>query len=220
MAAIPAGGTLSCAFDAFVAGEAGDPAHTDTVTATVVDRLGRPGTGSASRVVPFSDVAPSIAVSKTPLVGSVGEPGGTVTFSLVVQNLSVEAVTLTALDDDVFGDLLDPTNPAVANNTCPAQPAVIPVGGGFSCSFESFVSGDPGYAAHVDTVTAAPPTTRAMQPPIATTRPVAFTDILPAIAVSKTPSTGFGGRAGGDGDVQCGRRQPVGGGGHPGLPDG
>ena len=67
----------------------------------------------------------------------------------------MEAVTLTALADDVFGDLLDPGNPAVADNTCPAQPAAIPVGGTFSCSFEAFVAGDAGDPDHLDTVTAA-----------------------------------------------------------------
>ena len=66
----------------------------------------------------------------------------------------MEAVTLASLADDVFGDLLDPANPAVAANTCPAQPAAIPVGGAFSCSFDAFVAGDAGDPDHVDTVTA------------------------------------------------------------------
>ena len=82
------------------------------------------------------------------------EPGATVTFTVEVENLSVEAVTLTSLSDDVFGDLLDPANPAVSANTCPAQPAAIPVGGTFSCSFDAFVAGDAGGPDHVDTVTA------------------------------------------------------------------
>ena len=50
------------------------------------------------------------------------EPGGTVTFAVAVANTSVEPVTLISLADDVFGDLLDPANPAVSANTCPAQP--------------------------------------------------------------------------------------------------
>ena len=65
----------------------------------------------------------------------------------------MEAVTLSALVDDVFGDLLDAANPAVTANTCPAQPAVIPVGGTFSCSFDAFVAGDAGDPDHVNTAT-------------------------------------------------------------------
>ena len=153
-AAIPVGGSLSCSFDAFVAGDAGGPDHVDMVTAAVADDEGNPASATDDATVAFTDVLPSVSASKTPSTGSVGEPGATVTFSVVVENLSVEAVTLTALCDDVFGDLLDPANPAVSNNTCPAQPAAIPVGGTFSCSFDAFVAGDAGDPAHVDTVTA------------------------------------------------------------------
>ena len=63
---------------------------------------------------------------------------------MVVENLSVEAVTLTSLADDVFGDLLDRDNPAVSGNTCPAQLASIPPAGSLACSFTAFVAGDAG----------------------------------------------------------------------------
>ncbi len=50
------------------------------------------------------------------------EPGGTSTFTVTVENDSTEAVTLTSLVDDVYGDLLDPANPDVTNNTCDDAP--------------------------------------------------------------------------------------------------
>ena len=109
---------------------------------------------------------------------------------MVVENLSVEPVTLTALADDVFGDLLDAANPAVANNTCPAQPAAIPVGGTFSCSFDAFVAGDAGDPDHADTVTATVADDEGNPASAADDATVAFTDVLPAIAVAKAPSVG------------------------------
>ena len=119
-------------------------------------RRRQPGVGRRRRRRwPSRTWLPSIAVAKTPSAGTVPEPGGTVTFTVTVANTSVEPVTLIALADSVFGNLLDPANPAVSANTCPARPAVIGVGGTFSCSFDAFVAGDVGDPAHRDTVTAA-----------------------------------------------------------------
>ncbi len=117
------------------------PDHHDTVTAGVVDDEGNPASDGDDATVAFADVLPSISVAKTPSTGTVPEPGGTVTFTVEVANTSVEAVTLVSLADDVFGDLRFPGNPAVSANTCPAQPAVIPVGGTFACSFDALGGG-------------------------------------------------------------------------------
>ncbi len=65
--------------------------------------------------------APQPVVTKTPAPASLPEPGGTVTFTVTVGNPSAAAVTLVSLVDDVFGNLRDAGNPAVRNNTCPAQ---------------------------------------------------------------------------------------------------
>ncbi|MBN2114476.1 MAG: DUF11 domain-containing protein, partial [Acidimicrobiia bacterium] len=105
---IAAGGTFSCSFDAYLAGNAGGPDHTDTVTGEVQDGSGRPGIDGDTAVVGFDDVLPALAAAKTASVGSVPEPGGTVTFLVEVENLSVEPVTLASLADSLFGDLLDP----------------------------------------------------------------------------------------------------------------
>jgi LPXTG-motif cell wall-anchored protein len=151
---IPMGGSFTCSFDADLVGNVGDPDHVNTVTATVDDGEGRLATDSDSATVGFGDTAPSIAVSKTPSVGSVSEPGGTVTFTVEVENTSVESIVLTDLDDDVFGDLLDPTNPDVDNNTCETEPTLIGVGVTFTCVFDGNVDGIFGDPDHVNTVTA------------------------------------------------------------------
>ena len=152
---IPAGGQRDCSFEAFVAGDAGDPDHLDTVTATAADDEGNPASADGMARVAFDDVLPSLWVAKAAVPSAVEEPGGIVTFVVSVENTSVEEVTLTSLADSVFGDLRDAGNAAVFANTCPAQPAAIPAGGTLDCSFEGLVAGEAGGAGHVDTVTAA-----------------------------------------------------------------
>ncbi len=154
-AEIAAGGTLSCSFEAFVEGDAGDPDHLNTVTATAVDDEGNPASDDDDATVAFSDVpARPAQVIKTAAPSAVGEPGGIVGFDITVENTSVEPVTLTSLLDSVFGDLRDAENMAVWENTCPAQPAEIPEGGTLSCSFEALIAGEFGDPDHVNTVTA------------------------------------------------------------------
>ena len=75
---------------------------------------------SDDATVTFTDALPSLDVTKAASPTSVAEPGGTVTFTVIVDNTSVEPITITSLTDDVFGDLLDAGNPNVSSNTCPA----------------------------------------------------------------------------------------------------
>ncbi len=133
-----------------------------------------------------TDVAhgPEPTVSKTPSPAAVPEPGGTVTFTVSFDNTAAGAITLTGLSDDVFGDLLDPANPAVANNTCPLQPASIPGGGSFSCSFDAYVAGDAGDPDHVDTVTAFLVDGDGRPGTGSATATVPFTDVPPAVTVA------------------------------------
>jgi len=147
-------GTFTCTFDALVSGLAGDPDHANTVTAGADDGEGNLAEASDDATVAFTDIPPSITVSKTPLVGSVPEPGGTATFTVEVANTSVEPVTLTELGDDVFGDLLDGENPAISNNTCDDQSTAIGIGETFTCSFDAALVGSHGDPDHVNVVTA------------------------------------------------------------------
>ena len=67
---------------------------------------GLPVSAQDSATVTITDVAPTATVTKTASPTSVDEPGGNVTFSVTVSNTgTAESVSLTALVDDVHGDL-------------------------------------------------------------------------------------------------------------------
>ena len=192
--AIPVGGSFTCTFDAALSGMAGDPDHENTVTANADDNDGNTATDDATETVAFTDTLPSISTTKTPSVGSLPEPGGTVTFSVSVTNTSVEPVTLTSLDDDVFGDLLDGGNPAITNNTCDDQPTGMAVGGDLLLLLRCRprrrrLGGRPLQHGHRTC------RRRRGQPAESSDdADVAFTDVLPTISVTKTPFGRFGRR--------------------------
>jgi len=141
---IPAGDSISCTFSGLVFGDAGDQ-HTNVVSAAATDNEGNEATGEDSAVVTITNVPTLIEVTKTASPTFVSEPGGDVTFTIVVDNLTSEDVTLTSLVDDVFGDLNGQGDCVV---TSP-----IAGSGSYSCSFTAAVNGDAGFI-HVDTVTA------------------------------------------------------------------
>jgi hypothetical protein len=60
-------------------------------------------------------------------------------------------VTLTTLEDDVYGDLTDPNNSDIANSTCGL--VTIAAGDTYECTFEANVTGVAGDSV-TDTVTA------------------------------------------------------------------
>ena len=99
---------------------------TNTATATVVPAV---GPNLAPTDMEFVDVRPSIVVTKTPGVASIAEPGGTVTFTIDVENTSLESVDLTTLTDTDFGNLFTATNTTCATTT-------ILAGATYSCSFD------------------------------------------------------------------------------------
>lgn len=71
------------------------------------------------------------------------EPGGPVVFSLVIDNNGSTDAELSALIDDVFGDLADTGNPQLISTTC-SVPQTILIGGAYSCDFTAVVSGNAG----------------------------------------------------------------------------
>ncbi|HSG79669.1 MAG TPA: SdrD B-like domain-containing protein [Acidimicrobiia bacterium] len=182
------GATAACTFDAYVAGDASDPDHVDTVTATVTDDEADTATDSDTATVAFGDSPPSVVVTKTATPASLPEPGGTVTFTVDIENTSVETVVLTTLTDDVFGDLLDVGNLAVSANTCPGIAGSMATGLTLSCSFQATVTGNAAGADHVDTVTATVVDDEATPTTDSDSATVAFTDVAPSIDVTKTPS--------------------------------
>ena len=119
------------------------------------------------------------------------------TFTVEVANTSVEPVTLASLVDDLFGDLLDGANPAVSSNTCDDQATGIGVGGTFTCSFDAALAGSPAGPAHTNTVTAAAGDGEGNVVFASDGETVSFTDVLPPLTVSKTPSAGSAPESGG-----------------------
>lgn len=97
---------------------------------------------------------PSITVTKTADPISVAEPGGLVTYTVVVENDSVAGVDieLTGLDDDPYGDVTDPGNTDIVTSTCELT-QTIPQGDSYRCTFQADVAGSAGDMV-TDTVTA------------------------------------------------------------------
>jgi uncharacterized repeat protein (TIGR01451 family) len=139
--------TYTCTFTADVTGDGGDT-EIDTVTAAGEDDRGNPVSGSDDATVTINDVLPDITVLKTAVPTTVLEPGGAVTFSVLVTNNSVSSdpVTITSLTDDVHGNLS-------GQGDCTVPQVLAGAGGTYSCSFTADVTGNYGYT-ETDTVTA------------------------------------------------------------------
>ena len=128
--------TYTCQFDANVTGNGGD-SETDIVVATGTDDDDNPLHASDDAVVRIIDVPSSIVVTKTANPTSVPEPGGDVTFTVVVVNTSpTDQVTIQSMVDDIHGDLNQ-------QGTC-SVPQVLDPGEAYTCSFQAHVSGEPG----------------------------------------------------------------------------
>jgi hypothetical protein len=84
-------------------------------------------------------------------------PGGTVTFSVEVTNNGSVDIQLTGLDSPQFGDLSDPANAIVGDNSCATAgslPKLASDGGSFSCAFSFEVNEAPGEHTYDVTATA------------------------------------------------------------------
>ncbi|MCB0996004.1 MAG: hypothetical protein KDB21_12985, partial [Acidimicrobiales bacterium] len=174
------GGDYSCEFTAFVAGNAGF-AETDVITATGADDEENAFSVDDDATVTVTDAAPSIVVTKTVVPGSVSEPGGTVTFSVLVDNTSIESdpVTIDKLTDDVHGDL-------DGQGTC-ALPQLIAPGDSYSCEFTADVSGNAGDT-ETDVVSAEGVDDEGTRTSATDDAVVTVDDVLPALSVDKTAS--------------------------------
>ena len=173
---IAVGGSYSCSFTEFVSGVPGEP-HVNVVTVTGSDEDGEEVDDSDDETVDITDELPAIVLEKSADVVEVPESGGDVTFTVTVVNESAESVTLTSLVDDVFGDL-----DGVGDCSVPQE---IAVGGSYSCSFTEFVSGEPG-SPHVNVVTGVASDDDGNEVSDDDDATVTFTNLAPAIEVSKT----------------------------------
>jgi uncharacterized repeat protein (TIGR01451 family) len=94
--------------------------------------------------------AGSINVIKTAEPTSIKEPGGTVNYTVTVQNTSSVDVTITSVVDDRFGNLANVAGGSPAG--CFAVPFVLAPGASSTCTFPKALSGTAG-TAHVNVVT-------------------------------------------------------------------
>ncbi len=121
--------SYTCAFSANISGNAG-LIHTNVVTAELVEE-GPTGSQSDSASITITDVLPSLLVTVTPDRSDVVDPGEIVAFTVVIENTSVEDISLISLIDDTFGNLH-------GQGSC-AVDAQIAVGDTYSCTFEGHV---------------------------------------------------------------------------------
>jgi len=136
--------SYSCTFSTQVTG--GPGIYPSTLHATVADDDGGALTLSQATAVEITDVASSLLVSKRAKPTSLPEPGGTVTFTVTVENTSLfDQVRIDTITDNVFGD--------ISANCVPALPATLPTQGKVSCLFVRQITGDVGFY-HTNTVTA------------------------------------------------------------------
>jgi len=142
---LPSQGSYACGFTTRFLGQPGD-SQTDVVTAVAQDAQGRRVQASDEATVLITNVPSAIEVTKTARPFWLMYPGGEVTYSFTVKNVSpVDVVTIDRLIDSIYGDLN-------GKGTC-RVPQRLSVGGSFSCSFATYVSGEAGQR-HVNTVTA------------------------------------------------------------------
>ena len=136
----------------------------------------------------------SVAVAKDADPGSVDQPGGEVRFTVAVVNRTHAAVTVSALRDNVFGDL-DKDSPAASHTwTASNCDAGVPlaaydgtVGGAdtYTCRFVADVTGAAG-TTHRDTVTATITDASGQTASEEATAKVEIVDVRPSISVTKT----------------------------------
>jgi hypothetical protein len=137
------GNTYSCAINGDFFGNAG-ASQTDTVTVLGVDRRNNPVDALARATVGITPVLPTIAIQKTPTPTTRPEPGGTFQFDLVITNTGPNALTITDLVDNIYGNLNGRGSCAVG--------AVLASNAAYRCAFNGDFTGRSGDA-QTDTVT-------------------------------------------------------------------
>lgn len=134
--AVPAGATVTCQFSLTASGDPGDVVG-DVVTVDASDADGNDASDTGEASVTVTDVAPTVAVTKTPGVDEVLEPGGPVAYTVTVSNTSSEPLVVKAVTDAVDGSA-----PATV---CPSlvETSIAP-GGSATCTFTLPIAGNAG----------------------------------------------------------------------------
>ena len=176
-AVIDGGESYDCSFPGDFTGNAG-ASETDTVTATAEDDEGTEVSDSDDATVRLTDVKPTIEVTKSAAQLTRPEPGGDFTFNVLVTNTSAEAVTITALSDDIYGNL-------DGEGSCDIGAVLAANGGTYACAFSGEFLGNAGdFQTDVVTATAVDDDgSSATDDDDAT---VSLTDVRPTVQVIKT----------------------------------
>jgi LPXTG-motif cell wall-anchored protein len=142
---LAAGAECSFSITERVEGDYSGPDHVNVFTAKAEDNDGTEAEDSDDATVDFTDVAPTLEVTKVTDKASVPETGGNVVFTFTVTNTSDESVTITGLDDSIYGTL-------TGDEDCEVG---IVLAAGAECSFSitKWVEGDFGGPDHVNVFT-------------------------------------------------------------------
>ncbi len=161
----------------WVEGDFGGSNHTNTFTGKAVDDDSTEATDTDDATVGFTDVLPTIEVTKTANPTSVPETGANVTFTFTVENIGPEDVVLTSLTDDTFGNL-------DGAGTC-SVPQTVAIGGSYSCTYTTWLSSD-SLTAHTNVVTAVAEDDDQTTATDTDDETVTFEDVAPSIRITKT----------------------------------
>ncbi len=121
---------------------------------------------------------PLIEVTKEADFNSVGEGSQLITYSVIIENISVETATLISISDDMFGNL-------DGQGTCMSGES-ISSGSSYSCSFSQSISGNAGEN-HTNTIFAAVQDLSGKGTGDRDSATVSFQDVLPTLSISSVP---------------------------------
>jgi uncharacterized repeat protein (TIGR01451 family) len=116
-------------------------AFTNSITVTALTRPGNQEVVDTD--VAIVDVL-SMAANVTAVPSTLMEPGGPVTFTVNLTNDGSKDLNLQALTSARFGNLRNPANGQVSNNSCAANPGspLLRAGGGvYTCAFTAVING-------------------------------------------------------------------------------
>ena len=184
LVAIVPGGVATCSFTATISGGAGQVIG-DTVRVGAIDDDGTSVHAAHGASVTLTDVLPSIAVTKTAGVTSVAEPGGDVTYTVGITNLTAEPVTLGSITDAVGGGTA-----SAAGGTCGSLAGTTLAGSAStSCTFTVAVAGSAASGPVSDTVAVTAHDDDGHSVTVDASASVKISDVLPSITVTKTAAS-------------------------------
>jgi uncharacterized repeat protein (TIGR01451 family) len=169
---------VTCTFTEFIGGNAGD-SHTNVATGFGVDDDGNEVEDFDDETVTILGVDPSILLTKTADPTTVNEPGGDVTFTVVIENTSASSdpVTINSLIDDIHGDLNGQGDCSV--------PQLIEPDESYTCSFTAYVAGNAGDS-ETDTVTGSGTDDDGTPVSDSDDATVTILDVKPAVSLTKS----------------------------------